>query len=89
MDAAEATTAAAAVEHARALASLAAMHDARLDAARLQTDGQLAALLNAFASCVWCTIPSCTPQIDPRIAATALRVQSVKDVLLHQATIVL
>ena len=52
MDAAEASTAAAAGEHARALASLVAMHDARLDAVRQQTDAQLAALLDAFASCV-------------------------------------
>ena len=53
MDAAEATTSAAAAEHARVLASLVAMHGARLDAVQQQVEAQLAALLTAFASCVF------------------------------------
>jgi len=84
VDAAEATTAAAAVEHAAALGSLAAMHDARLDAVRLQTDAQLASLLDAFASCVLSTIPVPVESIWSRMYCCDCRadwVQSVKRVL--------
>ena len=88
VDAAEATTAAAAVEHAAALGSLAAMHGARLDAVRQQTEAQLAALLDVFASCVSSTLPVPVSSTWIRMYCcdcTADWVQSVKPVTPHQA----
>ena len=51
IDAAEASTVAAAVEHERVLGSLLAMHDQRLSAVQRQADAQLAALLTDFGAC--------------------------------------